>query len=174
VLNSRGAIARFDRGSIEIRVLDAQEAPVMDCGILELVVAVLRDLADERWSSIGQQQAWPESRLVPLLDATIDMADHALVSDSSFLAAFGVRAAERTAAQTWASLADEVGHRLSDDGGRAVESILARGTLASRITAALGRTHDRKRLRNVYSALAACLENNEPFIPESPPRSPEE
>ena len=35
-LNSRGAIARFDRGALEIRVLDLQEAPLADLAILSL------------------------------------------------------------------------------------------------------------------------------------------
>ena len=38
-LNSHGAIARFDRQTIEIRVLDAQEHPGADLAIAQLVVA---------------------------------------------------------------------------------------------------------------------------------------
>jgi hypothetical protein len=40
--NSRGAIARFDRGAIEIRVIDIQECPSADLAIAELIVAVLK------------------------------------------------------------------------------------------------------------------------------------
>ncbi|MBC7792496.1 MAG: glutamate--cysteine ligase, partial [Clostridia bacterium] len=38
-LNARGAIARFGRGSIEIRVLDTQECPKADMAIIALTVA---------------------------------------------------------------------------------------------------------------------------------------
>jgi gamma-glutamyl:cysteine ligase YbdK (ATP-grasp superfamily) len=41
-LNARGAIARFDRSVIEIRVLDVQEAPAMDAAIAALIVEVLK------------------------------------------------------------------------------------------------------------------------------------
>ncbi len=34
-LNSRGAIARFDRGSIEIRVINIQECPAADLAVLQ-------------------------------------------------------------------------------------------------------------------------------------------
>ena len=39
-LNSRGAIARFDRHAIEIRVLDVQDVPAVDIAICEVIVAV--------------------------------------------------------------------------------------------------------------------------------------
>ena len=42
--NARGAIARFDRSAIEIRVLDVQECPRADLAIAALVTAVLRAL----------------------------------------------------------------------------------------------------------------------------------
>jgi len=41
-LNSRGAIARFDRGSIEIRVMDVQECPGADMAIQSLVISALK------------------------------------------------------------------------------------------------------------------------------------
>jgi glutamate---cysteine ligase / carboxylate-amine ligase len=43
-LNARGAIARFERNTIEIRVLDVQEHPAADLAIAVLVVAVLEAL----------------------------------------------------------------------------------------------------------------------------------
>ena len=43
-VNARGAIARFDRDAIEIRVLDAQECPRADLAIAAAVSAVLRAL----------------------------------------------------------------------------------------------------------------------------------
>ena len=45
-VNARGAIARFDRGAIEIRVLDVQECPRADLAIAAAVGAVLRALCD--------------------------------------------------------------------------------------------------------------------------------
>ena len=40
-LNSRGAIARFERNTIEIRIIDIQESPVADLAIIQLIVYVI-------------------------------------------------------------------------------------------------------------------------------------
>ena len=48
-VNARGAIARFDRMAIEIRVLDVQETPVMDVAYAALIVEVLKLLCAEEW-----------------------------------------------------------------------------------------------------------------------------
>ena len=45
-LNSRGAIARFDRNAIEIRVLDIQECPVADLAICFQVMSFLKIFDD--------------------------------------------------------------------------------------------------------------------------------
>ncbi|MEJ2491706.1 MAG: glutamate-cysteine ligase family protein, partial [Desulfuromonadales bacterium] len=57
-LNSRGAIARFDRNAIEIRLLDVQESPYADLAIIQLVVAVLRELVTEAQASYAEQKKW--------------------------------------------------------------------------------------------------------------------
>ncbi len=44
-LNTRGAIARFDRAAIEIRVLDTQENPSRDLAICALVISLLKQLS---------------------------------------------------------------------------------------------------------------------------------
>jgi gamma-glutamyl:cysteine ligase YbdK (ATP-grasp superfamily) len=64
--NSRGAIARFDRGAIEIRVIDIQECPAADLAIAELIVAVLKALTSGRWVSSYLQRAWSENDLLPI------------------------------------------------------------------------------------------------------------
>ena len=43
--NARGAIARFDRGTVEIRVIDAQECPSADVAVVAAVSSVVRALA---------------------------------------------------------------------------------------------------------------------------------
>ena len=60
--NSRGAIARFDRGAIEIRVVDIQECPSADLAIAEMIVAALKALVAGRWVSNYLQRAWHEGR----------------------------------------------------------------------------------------------------------------
>ncbi len=40
--NARGAIARFDRGAVEIRIIDAQECPAADLAVVAAVTSVVR------------------------------------------------------------------------------------------------------------------------------------
>jgi len=91
-LNSRGAIARFDRGSIEIRLIDLQECPTADLAIVALLVAVIRALVEERWSTLAGQQAWDEQRLARILDAAIADGEAAVIGDSGYAALFGLEA----------------------------------------------------------------------------------
>ena len=67
----RGAIARFERNTIEIRVLDIQECPAADLAICGLAVGTLRALVDERFCTLAEQQAWPAERLAAILLAAI-------------------------------------------------------------------------------------------------------
>src|SRR5690606_16820386 len=54
-LNSRGAIARFDRNAIEIRVIDLQECPKADVAIAVFIIEVLRLLVSEELVSLQDQ-----------------------------------------------------------------------------------------------------------------------
>jgi glutamate---cysteine ligase / carboxylate-amine ligase len=56
-LNARGAIARFDRNTIEIRVLDVQECPRADLAVCRLLTDVLRAMCVQR--SDSQRPAAP-------------------------------------------------------------------------------------------------------------------
>jgi carboxylate-amine ligase len=64
-VNARGAIARIDRGSIEIRVLDLQECPKQDIALLGTVIDLLRALYDSDHSTEFLLQA-PQKALEAL------------------------------------------------------------------------------------------------------------
>lgn len=66
-LNARGAIARWDRHAIEIRVLDIQECPAADLAILQSIRDVLQNLVLEDASDYGRQRSVPQNELVTLL-----------------------------------------------------------------------------------------------------------
>lgn len=161
-LNSRGAIPRFDRNAIEIRVLDSQECPAADMAVAEAVAAVLRALCSGRWLDPASVAAWPAERLVPILDATAKYGEEALIEDRAYLEALGLKASSAAAAKVWAHLIEEVW-----TGGEAkpLEAILERGTLARRILAALGGKTDRDGLKEVYLRLCSCLAEGGLFLP---------
>ena len=89
-LNARGAIARFDRNTIEIRVLDVQECPQADLAICRMITDVLQALCQERWLPLHRQQAFATEPLHAILLQTIRGAERAVVGDPAYAAAFGL------------------------------------------------------------------------------------
>ena len=165
-LNSRGAIARFDRNAIEIRVIDVQECPLADLSIAAAVIHVVRWLYDGRSASLVDQQALETSRLARILRATIRDADEAIVDDVPYLRALGVGAARCSAADVWRALLDATAHDETLTGAPwrpALDVILARGPLARRILRATGPHPTRQRLHDVYASLCECLQHDTLF-----------
>jgi carboxylate-amine ligase len=160
-LNSRGAIARFERNTIEIRVLDVQECPQADVAICALVADVLERLAGGAWIDPVLLESWEIAPLSELLLATIRDAERTVIRDSDYLRLFGIEGRETlTAAELWRHLARSLGpsSRSADPSVRpAVETLLERGPLARRILAAVGPSPSRDRIATVYRQLADCL-----------------
>jgi len=160
-LNSRGAIARFDRSAIEIRVLDIQECPQADLAVAAAIVAVLRALAEERWSALPTQQALPTQALAEIFLQAARYGGDALIGDRAYLAALGASPAERlSAADLWRHLLECVplgGGPQAGACSQALGVILDDGCLARRILAATGPEPSHSRLRAVYGELCDCL-----------------
>jgi glutamate---cysteine ligase / carboxylate-amine ligase len=97
--NARGAIARFERGSIEIRVLDMQEAPRADLAIAALVAGVLKLLTAERWSDGEAQRSFPTAPLAALLRRTIRDAEATEILETPYLDLLGFPAPPRAPAR---------------------------------------------------------------------------
>ncbi len=167
--NARGAIARFERGSIEIRLIDTQEAPRADLAVLAAVAGAVRLLVDERWSRRAEQAAWPVDPLAALLSRTIAEAERAAIDDPAYLAAFGVSAPPPVAAgDLWRHLVAGAGAAGALDTaafGAELGVILDRGPLARRILQATGPAPTHDRLHDVYARLADCLHEGEMFRP---------
>ncbi|NJN51189.1 MAG: glutamate--cysteine ligase, partial [Gammaproteobacteria bacterium] len=84
-LNSRGAIARFDRNAIEIRVLDTQEHPGVDLAIAALVTAVVKQLFDAGPASVEAANAIDTVTLAALLKRCIVDGEAAMVDERAYL-----------------------------------------------------------------------------------------
>ncbi|KUG29507.1 hypothetical protein ASZ90_000601 [hydrocarbon metagenome] len=164
-LNARGAIARFDRGAIEIRVLDTQECPAADVAVAGVIRTVLAALAQGRIGDIGRYRDMDTARLADILRAVIRDADTAVIVDADFQAALGLPSGRITAADAWRAFHEAVGPDLEDDPAwtAPLEAILGRGCLARRILAALRGDVSRPNLVAVYRRLADCLEAGEVF-----------
>lgn len=167
-LNARGAIARFDRNAIEIRVIDVQECPRADLAIAAAISIVLQCLVAERWCSHAEQTAWEATPLAAILaDSTRD-AEKSIIRDQDYLRAFGISApTAMTAEELWQELLQTAAadYPLAPDLAAALAVITRHGTLARRLLARLGRTPASGALKECYSELAACLQEDRLFVP---------
>lgn len=163
--NSRGAIARFDRGAIEIRVIDIQECPSADLAIAELIVAVLKALTSGRWVSSYLQRAWSEHDLLPLFLQVIKDAGNARIANRDYLLMFGLMKQDQMSAhKLWQHLFVELYGDLSESCRQHIAHILEHGCLASRILKHTSKTPDHETLKRVYGELATCLAEDRAFV----------
>jgi gamma-glutamyl:cysteine ligase YbdK (ATP-grasp superfamily) len=162
-LNSRGAIARFDRGAIEIRIIDIQECPAADLAILATVVAVLKKLVNESWSSCEEQMQWYEDKLAAIFLKVIKDGENTLLLDKDYLKMFGMEEEPMTAGELWAFLLPEIREELSMSQYDAISKIIGLGSLSNRIKQALGENPDAAKIKELYRRLADCLQKNQLF-----------
>lgn len=166
-VNSRGAIPRFDRGSIEIRIMDIQECPAADVAIVSLVIALIKALVAGKFTDHESQMKWKTEPLYQLLELTIEKAEQAVITNKDYLLVFGFYGEQATAGQLWKHLVDSMA---TEDGTvkkfrPVLDVILDQGTLATRMLKAMSGDPQRAGLLVTYKKLAACLEENKMFIP---------
>ncbi len=161
--NARGAIARFCRNTIEIRVLDIQECPAADLAVLQTIEAVLRRLVDEGdWEA---QAKISTPALEKVLLSVVRDADEAVIGNRAYLRTLGLDPGGRKgrpASDVWRELIDRrPGAAMAKRGP--IGTILAEGPLARRLLRASGGRGGRKTLRGLYARLADCLAAGEMF-----------
>jgi len=165
-LNSRGAIARFDRGSIEIRVLDVQECPRADLALAGLITAAIKAVTEEKWIGLEEQKAWDTHALADVLLLSIRHAQSAVIENPAYLRAFGISGETRlSAGDLWRHLRQAcLPEVLADPSWTGpIERVLTEGSLSRRITAALGREFGPDEMRQIYARLCDCLDSGETF-----------
>lgn len=173
-LNARGAIARFDRDALELRLSDTQECPQADVSVAWALTCVVRALCEERWGSSAEQRAFATEPLAELLRSAIRLGPAARVEDAALARALGWRGPARpTLRELWDRLLEQaVATQSGSDAEllRPLEAIQRHGTLSERILRALGPAPGRGQLAAIYAELCACLEEGRLFRsgPESP------
>lgn len=163
-LNSRGAIARFDRNAIEIRLMDIQECPKADIAICALVIAVLKALVNESFCSLQAQKLWTKEDLFDILNPTIKYAEDSQIENLDYLKLFGLK--KRSSINTvWKHLYQAVKPNVHASHYDAIDLILEQGTLASRLLKAVAEDSSEKHIISVYQELQSCLQGNRMFQP---------
>ncbi|WP_282068799.1 glutamate-cysteine ligase family protein [Olleya namhaensis] len=163
-LNSRGAIARFDRNAIEIRLVDIQECPKADIAICALIIEVLKLLVNGETVGLKKQEKWLKQDLFAILNNTIKDGELYNISDLNYLELFDLKDAA-TVKDIWKHLYSLVKENISEDYQKALETILTHGTLSTRIITALKQDVSVKNITHIYNQLAQCLQNNVLFTP---------
>lgn len=163
--NARGAIARFQRNAIEIRVLDSQECPAADLAIAQFIVVVLKEMVHrdpQKLLTVPEdgQQTFLESLLVDCITA----AEETRIDDRRYASWLGLESPTEKVSQIWNQLFQKHRPQLPEDVCDHLQMILDSGPLARRIqsSAQAGDSVDR-----IYRRLCECLANGQPF-PGSP------
>lgn len=162
-LNSRGAIARFDRNAIEIRLVDIQESPKADVAICVLIIEVLKLLVNESLTSLETQKKSTKQELFDILNPAITEAESYSISNKNYLELFGIKDVS-TVQNVWKHLYELAKPQIHESHYEAIDVILTEGTLSTRILKAMGNDYSEQHIRKVYSELAQCLEENNMFV----------
>lgn len=166
-LNARGAIARFGRGSIEVRVIDIQECPRADLLVADAITAVLRFLVTGDSVDLETQQAWSATPLAAILRATLKDGAATQIADRRFLRQLRGNGETVSAGDLWLHLLACAANAglLGESRYPEVRRFIEIGPLADRIRQALGPSPSADDVARVYRRLADCLQADELFVP---------
>lgn len=160
-LNSRGAIARFDRGAIEIRVIDSQESPKADIAIADFIIETIKWLTSQSDEHIDLQKNINEQELAEILFSIIKNGENTIIINKTYLSVFHIDTEEITAKELWSTILNLVKPHLKKSTLDSIENILKNGTLSSRIVKNLDGNYNKENIFKEYENLAKCLRNNE-------------
>ncbi len=162
-LNARAAIARFERGSIEIRVLDIAECPAVDLAICSFIVEVLKYLVYEQPMTLEQQMKADTEVLRNLLDRVIlESGDASLEGLSAYSEIAGVSV--QSASDFWNAMFERLSGKLPGVHADRIKVLLEQGNLSERILSRLSAAPSEEEIKVLYRELAECLEQNRMFL----------
>jgi gamma-glutamyl:cysteine ligase YbdK (ATP-grasp superfamily) len=159
-VNSRGAISRFDRGSIEIRLMDVQECPAADLAIQTLVIETIKALTNEAFIKFDHQIKWDAEPLAKIFESGIAKAERAIITNKDYLEIFGSDAETLTAGELWKHILSKLMNSNIKKRQDGLNVILSQGSLSTRILQSLNGDYSASAIKNVYKKLSACLSDN--------------
>lgn len=165
-LNSRGAIARFDRNAIEIRIIDLQEAPVADVSVAALIIEAVHLISEDN-KLLTRAATMAQNELVSIFNSSIKNGEQAVIDNEQYLTLFDI-SSNITSGELWAILLEKISQKpqfISDNQLDTAREIVKHGTLSSRILKALDKNYSSENIISVYQSLSDCLLKNEIFIP---------
>lgn len=161
-LNSRGAITRFERNAIEIRIVDSQESPLMDISCVILIVNALKNILINQLPI--KNASFSTEELASIYQSCIDQGSNALIRNTHYLELFGIapnESEEYSARKVWQQIYTKIKHLIPEKYHTHINILLNRGNLAERL---LNKYHENKEIDNIYHKLHNCLLNNQTFF----------
>lgn len=155
-VNARGAIARFDRNTIEVRMLDIQECPAADLAIVHLIVESLKLLCAEQWMGLDALKAWDERDMEIILLNAIRDGESASVDNPAYFSIFGIEI-PCAAGGIWRHLSQHIPPPKDKRVAAALRHLMEHGTLARRLTKEIGESTSREGLHSIYLRLCDHL-----------------
>ncbi|MBN2690136.1 MAG: glutamate--cysteine ligase [Gammaproteobacteria bacterium] len=166
-LNSRGAIARFDRNTIEIRLIDTQESPISDFAIISLLVSLLQNLVYNNFASHCDQTSISTKRLKKTYLDAVRFGSNCLINDREYLQIFGCDFSKCTGLELLAKIFTNIqksNYPIADKFIPILENILKNGNLSERILKRLNGDLSKENIRRTYLELRMILNNNDIFL----------
>ncbi len=163
-LNARGAITRFDRNTIELRVLDSQECPLADLALHSVVECLVDYLM--RTARTAEMAAVPQDGLVSLYNNCVAEGGRAHLHQPELMELLGLPAVDTTLHEVWQRIA--AGPAMENLPSKArghLDFLLSEGCLALRILRTMEGDVSHDRIRDVYLRLAGCLNAGKAFVP---------
>lgn len=155
--NARGAIARFDRQSIEIRLIDIQECPLADVSIAAFLIALTQWLSKQ---PLEKLHSFSVQDLKNILLTTIKEGEEAFIAQKAYLKLFGLSKDKMQARELLSYLLSDI-LSIEKIFQEPLKAILSHGTLSTRILKALKKEPPPA----VYASLCRCLNNGTVFLP---------
>jgi carboxylate-amine ligase len=153
--NARGAIARFDRGTIEIRVIDSQECPAADLAIAEIICSAVKSFTEVAGKQQEAMHLLTTEQLHHQLQQVIVTAEKATIEDPDIRRAFDLPQSVQTTGEFWQHYAERATD-LSAAAKAALAVIFQQGTLATRMRKRVPEIN-LSSLRELCKNLAHCL-----------------
>ncbi len=157
-LNSRAAIARFDRGAIEVRCIDTQECPRADLALCFFFSSLLRGLCETESDLHGIHAKIPAGVLRNLFESCAREGMDVRLPSAYPQGVFGLDGKTRTVREFFAELLQPGFAKARGDEESlfrpVVEHILHRGSLSDRILRSAGKGED---WASAYERLCVCL-----------------
>jgi gamma-glutamyl:cysteine ligase YbdK (ATP-grasp superfamily) len=164
-LNSRGAIARFERMTIEIRLLDTQESPLLDVTIAFFIQQLIKYLIDNTEAYLYRPLSTQQLKEIFL--NCVEKGSQAEISDPTLLSQLGFDRSESLTAQSlWLMLLDKLDSSYFPNPPRKLlTQLIQSGNLSERLLKAANGNFSPPRIFELYQKLSRCLQKNEFFIP---------